>query len=255
MEDSNQTTAQKSGLSYDDTVALVTDVIKQQFSQLKTDIRNDNEKTLDIVNKKLGSKKDNVELRYEGNKRQFQFNSEILEDIDTIKNKIDSSSIEDVEECLDKITNKLIHRNKLIKMADRSEGGWSTVYEYEKGDLAENSDDEKKIRRAESRAVKRKKFLPRRPTDHQRLPTPANPRQTLFRGFNSEKEETSVCWRCGRTGHFRNRCPNNISRFMSQTPNWEHQYPLPVYFNNTPIPWGAGVQKVSEAPTAVKRVQ
>ena len=54
-----------------------------------------------------------------------------------------------MEEQLENMMEKLRHRNKLIKIADRSEGGWTTVYEYEGGDVGDNSDDEKKIRRAE----------------------------------------------------------------------------------------------------------
>ena len=40
----------------------------------------------------------------------------------------------------------------MIKIADRSEHGWATVKEYEDDELAENSDDEKRLFRAEARA-------------------------------------------------------------------------------------------------------
>ena len=38
---------------------------------------------------------------------------------------------------------------KLIKLADWSEYGWRTVEEYEEDDLAKDSDDEKRIGKAE----------------------------------------------------------------------------------------------------------
>ena len=42
---------------------------------------------------------------------------------------------------------KLINeRQKLIRIADRSEHGWATVEEYEEDELAEDSDDEKKLK-------------------------------------------------------------------------------------------------------------
>ena len=48
---------------------------------------------------------------------------------------------------------KLINeRQKLIRIADRSEHGWATVEEYEEDELAEDSDDEKKLFKAEARA-------------------------------------------------------------------------------------------------------
>ena len=43
-------------------------------------------------------------------------------------------------------------RQKKIRIADRSENGWATVKEYEEDELAENSDDEKRLSRAEVRA-------------------------------------------------------------------------------------------------------
>ena len=39
-------------------------------------------------------------------------------------------------------------RQKLIKLADRSKDGWLVVQEYESDELASNSEDEKKIRKA-----------------------------------------------------------------------------------------------------------
>jgi hypothetical protein len=48
-------------------------------------------------------------------------------------------------------------RIKLIKLADKSEHGWQTVAEYVTNELAENSDDEKRIDRAERTAEKKAK--------------------------------------------------------------------------------------------------
>lgn len=46
-------------------------------------------------------------------------------------------------------------RRKLIKITDRSEQGWKTTEEYKKDPVAANSDDEKRIQKAEV-AAKRK---------------------------------------------------------------------------------------------------
>ena len=39
----------------------------------------------------------------------------------------------------------ITNRQKLIKVADRSEFGWATVEEYVADELADNSDDEKRL--------------------------------------------------------------------------------------------------------------
>jgi hypothetical protein len=53
---------------------------------------------------------------------------------------------------------KLIReRQKLIRMADRSEHGWVTIDEYLEDELADDSDDEKRMQKAEFRAGRKLK--------------------------------------------------------------------------------------------------
>ena len=44
----------------------------------------------------------------------------------------------------------------MIKMADKSDFGWSTVNEYLSDKLSSNSDDEKRMHRAERRTERKK---------------------------------------------------------------------------------------------------
>ena len=52
---------------------------------------------------------------------------------------------------------RLKHRNKLIKIADTSNGGWNTARQYEANPIASDPNDESKIIRAENRAIRKKK--------------------------------------------------------------------------------------------------
>ena len=52
----------------------------------------------------------------------------------------------------------LRHRQKLVKLADQFESGWKTMTEYETHNLADDSEDEKRIIRAENKAARKIKI-------------------------------------------------------------------------------------------------
>ena len=112
-----------------------------------------------------------LEFKSKGNEDQFVFN-EGLEDrlIDSSKQlkkltEAIPAALPDPPEALtgamikakkslDEGMALIAHRQKLIKLADRSEHGWKVVKEYESDVLAENEDDEKRIAKAEKAAEK-----------------------------------------------------------------------------------------------------
>ena len=62
----------------------------------------------------------------------------------------------------------MTERQKHILLADKSDFGWSLIREYKRNDLADDSDDEKAIMRAEARArtqAKQSGRLKSRPTN------------------------------------------------------------------------------------------
>ena len=48
-------------------------------------------------------------------------------------------------------------RQKVIKIADKSKDGWLVVEEYESDDLASGTDNEKRLKKARSKAEKHRK--------------------------------------------------------------------------------------------------
>ena len=66
-------------------------------------------------------------------------------------------AIEKAKTALEEGKELITNRQKFIKIADRSEFGWSTVDIYVENELADNSDDEKRLYRAESRAKRKQK--------------------------------------------------------------------------------------------------
>ena len=79
-----------------------------------------------------------------------------------------AKSYDKVKAALDSGTEVVSKRIKVIKLADKSDLGWSTVNEYLSDELASNSDDEKRMYRAERRAGRKTKERRRRfrPADH-----------------------------------------------------------------------------------------
>ncbi|CAC5421789.1 unnamed protein product [Mytilus coruscus] len=136
---------------------------------------------------------------------------------------------------------KLKARNKSIRIADTSAGGWTTVREYEANTIADNSDDEKKIRQAESRAVRSIKertklrlspYNNNRATQNARpavtVPNPAysqpysrysQPPQPFRAGhWRRKPAQYDMCHQCKQFGHKRKNCPlNRIQTFQHNT--------------------------------------
>ena len=100
------------------------------------------------------SDKEAADIKFKGNRKQFELNLQL----DNILTRIDesASSPADVHKLVEEGKLLIKKRQKLIKIADKNKDGW-LVQEYESDDLASDSEDEKKIRKAKAAAEKRRK--------------------------------------------------------------------------------------------------
>ncbi|CAG2243181.1 unnamed protein product [Mytilus edulis] len=179
--------------------------------------------------------------KYEGNKIQFDFNTENLEDLVQTLWAIDNGKVDYARDLLSSTVDKIKHRNKLIKIADTSEGGWDTARQYDANPIASDSEDEAKIIRADNRAVRKKKGKSKQvrgngsktKASNQSLlgqapnfvPQPfRGPQQPWFngiplqQGFNAGKTQRGQCYSCGSYAHYRSSCPYvNSSKPATQT--------------------------------------
>ena len=102
-------------------------------------------------------------FKRKGHEGQHDFNEKVKETLETVAEALSEETVRDLDKvtatkkAIDEGIEMLERRQKLIKLADRSEYGWRTVDEYEEDDLAKDSDDEKRMAKAEYRAEKKQK--------------------------------------------------------------------------------------------------
>ena len=73
--------------------------------------------------------------------------------LEEAKDSLHDNSLRQAARSISKAIAALEERNKMIRLADRSQAGWAAVREYEDDDLADDSADERKLRGADSRAM------------------------------------------------------------------------------------------------------
>lgn len=105
----------------------------------------------------------------------------------------------------------LSHRQKIIQLADSSELGWRLVKEYEANPIASDSDDEKRIFKAEARASRKMKSEKVKRGRGRGWPyrrrRAFEPSSTQTSATVVESKKPGLCYGCGAPGHWKRECP------------------------------------------------
>ena len=211
------------------------DEIKQsrdEVKELKREVNAVHERTTKELAQKIT--KSSYQFKRKAHEIQFNLNSEIEESIGAAKKELsklttndeqDKGVIKKAETFLDEGLKTLEKRQKHIKVADRSEFGWATVEHYESHPLAADSDDEKRLEKAEKEAERaatkrrrgggaagiKKKNLSggAGPNARPREPPVAVPPSPLPQGPIRPPRVPVLgpCFTCGQFGHLAKFCP------------------------------------------------
>lgn len=203
------------------------DLFKNYFDRKLVDLKSDILSEQDSLTRKFREEAD-LKFKSEGNRIQFRFNESIAEGLTKIHRHLVSVNSPVTSTAADLLI-KLKDRNKLIRIADNSAGGWATVREYEASDIADNEEDEKRIRSAESRALRKDKFRDRRPPYPPRpstssfpaatapAPSPVTQQPFRYSGARRGPCPMDICHQCKQYGHWRRNCPLNAKLPLPDT--------------------------------------
>ena len=183
-------------------------------------------------------------FKRKGNEAQALFNAKVDEALaqadsdiaDIASGPVESPAIRRARDSIQKGRAIIEERQKLIRLADRSEHGWMMVDKYTADDLADGSEDEKKIEKAE-RAAERKVGKRRKKRTAEaaagkprgvpaRFATVAGPPAAGHASFTQPPHlghpyrrqpvppggrPVGPCHFCGEMGHLRLYCPTRAS--------------------------------------------
>ena len=201
-EDDDSTADQSSN----ETFNKIKTYLDQQFEEFREELPNKKKR-----NKEKEFKKQSCKVQYEFNEEQLRLVDKALSCIKHKNSKKAKSKLKEIRKNLKK-------RNKLVKIADKSPGGWNTVKEYETDSVASDTADEKRLKKAEKRALEKIKQSESKP------PKRFKPSSTLSRNpesssgsryptkYHTKSKANERCLACGRHGHWRHECPDRKPR-------------------------------------------
>ncbi|XP_060585380.1 uncharacterized protein LOC132741266 [Ruditapes philippinarum] len=175
---------------------------------------------------------DNYVFKRKSCEDQLKFNVKVSNALKETASKVNEMDLSGASECISEGLSLLSNRQKLIRIADSSELGWLVVKEYQSNPLASDSEDEKKLARAEARA--NRKWKSKRPfSDFKRFSpyghtasVETQPQKSVAAWNNISTVTTSrstrpgLCFACGKPGHWKYECRRTSADKTNEKIKW-----------------------------------
>ena len=211
-------------------LAQLTDYMDSKIDDLKQEMAAENA----AMAEKLEKRKVPREFRSKSCQWQWEVNQDILEKVESAKKELNRSTprVSRAESKLEEGIDLLNDRNKMIIIADTTEGGWATVAEYCQKDIPSDSEDDRRIKKADVSALKKKqqKRKPQqkkpywnnwnnndrnnrnnfRQNNRRDYDRPYYPQENYGQRTTASKKFLSthrLCFGCGSSRHYRRDCP------------------------------------------------
>ena len=208
--------------------------VNTQISGLKASIDTQQQ---DLAANFVRSEEEVPVFKKKGNEQQYKFNQKVLNTNKRAIKALEGNNVQRAKELLKEGTVLINDRQKLIKLADKSEFGWNTIREYVDDDLADNEADSKKIKKAEKRAGERVKAIQEKKRKQNKPPQrnfqpstsaissnssnsvahhPQYFRSQHRSSFDTPARFHDFCYRCGKRGHWASQCSRNSNASTSK---------------------------------------
>ena len=141
----------------------------QKFAAFERDLQDKEAATQSQLKKLKTESKASNSFTFKDNKVQYTLNISLHNLVDGAIKNISKGNLSAAISKLESVKTLITKQNKLIRFADKSPAGWTAVEEHELDELAEDSEDGKRLHSAERRALvkiceKKRRALSARPS-------------------------------------------------------------------------------------------
>ena len=247
-------------VSNSDTISLISSLLdaklQKTFGDFKRSLDEREVETRRELKKLKTDSKTASSLQFKGNRIQFEFNTQLLDCLDLAIPNLSEGNLLGVQEHLQKAKGDLEKRIKLIRFADKSPAGWAAVEGYESDELAENSEDEKKLRAAERRALTKIKQKSSKPRVSKFSITAKSREFQATQVSGSSASATSLPFSAHSNFHQPFRAtrqvqPSDLCFNCYQRGHWANSPACPLFYKTRGIPINTGASSTSTKSTTV----